>query len=133
MPFLYELHFEGYPTLDLQSRAGSSDYIDFITPEEMSSSVMVGKDYCNRKFVCIRGLLGTTPFCQTFFQRYTDIRDFWMGAGHHGLFMETSGGMETSQHEFICKLLNNRTVTLTSDSAKCLRIRDARDMIISLD
>ena len=38
-------------TLDIGERGGTTDYIDFIRPNEMKSSVMYGIDYLQRPFV----------------------------------------------------------------------------------
>ena len=42
------------PKLDLERYVGSSDYIDFITPEMMSESIMTGYDVYNRQFLALK-------------------------------------------------------------------------------
>ena len=47
-------NWKSIPKLDLESYVGASDYIDFITPEMMSESIMTGYDVYNRQFLALK-------------------------------------------------------------------------------
>lgn len=74
--------FNAYPELDLAGRRGSTDYIDFLSPHELTHSVMRGIDRFQRPFISLKlraNLAGGgfgPPFVVTLFQRYTD-RGLW--------------------------------------------------------
>jgi hypothetical protein len=84
------------PKLDIGDRRGSTDYIDFIRVEELTSPVMSGVDCMNRKFIVFK----TENKFQTFFQRYTD-GVLWMGAGNGRPIMDTAGGINYDQAVFL--------------------------------
>jgi hypothetical protein len=85
-----KLDIKNIPVLDINTRAGHTDYIDFITPEDMSHSVMRGTDFYGRPFLavkinCEQSLKTEEEDTEedhkctkryevvgTFFQRYTD-------------------------------------------------------------
>jgi hypothetical protein len=81
--------------LDINERQGSTDYIDFIKPEEMLSCIMYGRDYAERPFFSL--LLHFEPIPETgkttektgfdnvitLFKRYTD-HERWTHAISHG-------------------------------------------------
>jgi hypothetical protein len=48
------------PQLDLKGRMGSTDYIDFVTPNDMTSPVMKFRDRFNRPGIAIH-IVGKTP------------------------------------------------------------------------
>jgi len=69
------------PILNIGDRKGHTDYIDFITPDEMTSPIMIGIDRFQRFFIsfCIKykrnGHYRINVF--TLFQRYTNDLDFY--------------------------------------------------------
>jgi hypothetical protein len=76
------LESEKFPKLEIGDRCESSDYIDFITNDEMIHPIMYGVDKFQRNFIVFKLLIGGEIILQTFFQRYTDNIGFWRGCGH---------------------------------------------------
>lgn len=76
--------------LDLGQRQGSTDYIDFVRVDDMTSPIMFGIDVCRRPFVSV--LLSDKDgkqFVITGFQRYTDSEHpFCVGGMHHWFFFK---------------------------------------------
>lgn len=107
--------------LDVGQRVGWTQYIDFITWEEVTDPIMKGRDCYHRKFIVIKFVVNQTRVMQTFFQRYTG-GDGWMGCGHAttNLF-DTSGGMRDNQIEFIRKITEGSKCILTEDLSPCLQ------------
>ena len=108
-----------FPTLDLGNRKGVTNYIDFISLDELIAPVMKGIDINKRPFIVIRVQIvkidGTRElFFETFFQRYTNYDDLFQGCGKKE-FMSTSGGMSLTQLLFLTDLLQKKTVDLTVD------------------
>ncbi len=71
------LNIKDIPNLDVNTRMGRTDYIDFITPEDMTHNVMRGRDYYNRPFLAIKVNVQEESgekyeAVGTFFQRYSD-------------------------------------------------------------
>jgi hypothetical protein len=114
----YNLYYECYDsihnTLDIGDRRGMTDYIDFLTQDEVKKNVMKGIDCYSRKFITIKigGYdLDTGNFFRTgevFFQRYTGEPDI-MGANFDGMFIWTVGGTTPVQYELIHDLLNGKS------------------------
>ena len=54
----YVLFYDCYDTiqnsLDIGERMGMTDYIDFLTQDEVPKNVMKGVDYYRRKFITIK-------------------------------------------------------------------------------
>lgn len=102
------------PILDIGGRRGSTDYIDFIKLKEVSAPVMKGVDCYSRHFVVLK-IKGKTDqgdvmdLFQTFFQRYTNNKHTWMGAG--GLMYElfsTCGGMKSNHFTAIKDIIEGK-------------------------
>ena len=79
---------DNLPQLDLKGMQGHTDYIDFITPRDMTSPVMTFRDRFNRPGIAI--LLATKKSCSNvevipetlcnvlaLFQRYTEDARCW--------------------------------------------------------
>ena len=73
---------EKHPVLDVGNRTGDTGYIDFITEEEVTSSIMRGVDHTGRKFIVLKLLIDRKFVLQTFFQRYRTTEYYWRGCGH---------------------------------------------------
>lgn len=106
-----------YPVLDIGRKRGHTDYIDFISEDEVTSPIMIGVDIYRRPFVVMKILAEdsddkTITFMQTFFQRYSDdYNGLWVGCGHGGRqLLETSGGMKHDQFVFLNKLVNGEVL-----------------------
>ena len=96
------------PILHLNAkRTGYTDYIDYICWDEVIHPVMRGWDKYKRPFIVIKVLIDKKyKLMQTFFQRYTDDKYPWVGAGCIGNeFLDTCGGMNVDQFIFIKKLI----------------------------
>jgi hypothetical protein len=66
------------PVLDLGGRGGTTDYIDFLKPEELAAPVMIGTDAWRRKFVAFRlKVEGKRDMVMTLFERYSDDHSTW--------------------------------------------------------
>ena len=105
------------PVFDTGSRAGNTDYIDFIRPGEIDHQVMKGVDAYSRPFLIIKavGKLedgGEINLFQTFFQRYTGEKELWMGCGNYGnQLFDTCGGMKKSHFTALKDLINGKTIS----------------------
>ena len=70
------------PRLNLGDRVGLTDYIDFLTPDDMTHPIMEGIDAYRRPFVAFKLTVcrADRPVEQvvcTFFQRFSDNTDSW--------------------------------------------------------
>ena len=109
------------PILDIGSKVGYSDYIDFIVPEDLgTNNIMKGIDIYGRNFIVLKteyefpdGVVSKS--FSTFFKRYTD-RNLWQCCGHHVPYiMNTIGGLNLDQFKFLDKLLSNKQIELNED------------------
>jgi hypothetical protein len=108
------------PTLYLGNKQGNTAYIDFITLDDMTHSIMRGIDMYNRRFIVIKMIINNTPLMQTFFQRYIESEGFWMGAGHHGgHLIATEGGMKDNQFKLIDNIINDKIVKIEEKHRPC--------------
>jgi hypothetical protein len=110
------------PTLELGNKRSYTEYIDFITLDDMTHSIMRGIDVYNRRFIVIKMIINNFHLMQTFFQRYTDSEGFWMGAGHHGggHLIDTNGGMKDCQFKLIDDIINNKIVKIEAKHKPCV-------------
>ncbi len=107
-----------FPILEWKNRyLGATGYIDGITPEDLSSSVMIGKDKrYHRPFVTIRTIDQNKRInITTLFQRYTNDKNTWSHGKYNISFISESCHFMTHGtigHELlainICNLLNDR-------------------------
>lgn len=117
---------EETPKLDIGNNMGYTDYLDFLTLEDVNAPVMHGIDCYRRPFVVVKFVVDyedqktqshviKRPM-ETFFQRYTNETGLWHGCGHaNPLPITTCGGMTTFQKEEINKLLRGEVLTITED------------------
>lgn len=61
--------FNQLPVLDIGDRVGTTDYIDFITPEDLSAPVMRGVDLSERPFISLHVQSDEGERVVTYFQR----------------------------------------------------------------
>jgi len=107
-----------FPILEWKNKyLGATGYIDGITPEDLSSSVMIGNDKkYHRPFVTIRTInQNKRKNITTLFQRYTNDKNTWShGTFGNGFIPESGHFMNQNiiKHELlainICNLLNYR-------------------------
>ena len=108
------------PILDIGTRTGHTDYIDFIKLDEVRYPVMKGTDLYNRPFVVVKFMVirnGKHELqMETFFQRYTIGDSLIQGCGHAtSNLLRTEGGMTNTQIDLVNDVINGKTVTLTAD------------------
>lgn len=107
-------------TYDLGGRMGHTDYIDFLTQEEVPKNVMKGTDRYGRKFLTIKigGIdLDNNKFfrsSQVFFQRYTDTPHI-ASADFEGMFIHTYGGATPPQYQLINDLVDGKVVKIKEE------------------
>ena len=104
-----------FPILEWKNKyLGATGYIDGITPEDLSSSVMIGKDNkYHRPFVTIRTIDQNKRInITTLFQRYTNDKNTWSHGKYNISFVSESGHFMNRgiiKHELlpinICNLL----------------------------
>ena len=78
------------PRLDIGNKIGSTNYIDFITVDDMTDNIMIGEDYAGRQFIAIKALYErkgkSKEIVCTFFQRYSDSNKvIGIGTCYNGL------------------------------------------------
>lgn len=107
-------------TYDLGGRMGLTDYIDFLTQEEVPKNVMKGLDRYGRKFLTIKigGIdLANNQFFksgQVFFERYIN-QPYIVGADFEGIFLQTFGGTRPVQYKLINDLVDGKLVKITEE------------------
>tara|TARA_Y100001958_G_C20918988_1_gene334041 strand:- start:15 stop:626 length:612 start_codon:yes stop_codon:yes gene_type:complete len=107
-----------FPILEWKNKyLGATGYIDGITPEDLSSSIMIGKDKkYHRPFITIRTIdKDKRKNITTLFQRYTNEKKTWSHGNYGNGFITESGHFMNRgiiKHELlpinICNLLNHR-------------------------
>jgi len=119
------------PILNINNQIGNTSYIDFITRDQMTSNIMWGVDLYKRYFITINMNIEsnyksnstdnkTIALIQTFFERYSDSSNLWMGAGHHGIqLINTYGGMSNIQFILIQDIIDNKVVKITKEHRPC--------------
>ena len=67
-----------FPILEWDDKfMGSTDYIDNIIPQDLSSKIMMGIDNYNRPFISLRTNKNGNKNVDTLFQRYTNEKNTW--------------------------------------------------------
>ena len=100
-------------TLYIDNLFGKTGYIDFITLDDMTSSIMKGIDSINRRFIVLKMIIDNQNLFQTFFQRYSACDGLWMGTGYHGIHLIcTEGGMVECQFKLIEDIINDKIVKI---------------------
>ena len=105
-----DLSFE---ILNIGMRNGYTGYLDFISPDELGSNVvMKGKDLYSRPFFVFKAIFEYSNgekknTFTTFFQRYDDDKNLWHCCGHHGEnLMSTEGGVNLEQFKLLYELFS---------------------------
>lgn len=100
---------KNYPKLDVGIRNGPTNYIDYITTDEVKYPVMYGIDKFSRMFVVIKARINNTIIQQTFFQRHTNYKYFWTTGNLFGniILLDSLGGLHLDQLIFIIELIKN--------------------------
>lgn len=104
------------PILDIGRRKGATDYIDFINYHEVNEPVMKGTDIYGRDFIVLKFVIDNICGMQTFFQRYSDSYNLWMGCGPSDkILMNTIGGVKQIQAQLIRDIINNGSSIITEE------------------
>lgn len=104
--------------LELGNRCGPTGYIDFIEEREITHSIMKSRDYFNRRVIIMKFILYNTVFIQTFFQRYSNNLELWIGAiirGSSPSLMDTVGGITRHQAKLLLKVSEGYMVVFDED------------------
>lgn len=123
-------NYKSFPVLDLKNRQGSTDYIDFISPNELKAPIMTFTDMHGRegitfRFVQIRdGKAVTSPQVQTFFQRYKDDSN-WSSTSHYpiivnGYIFDSIEGAQERPLQHLKTLISTGKIVLPSSSPDTL-------------
>ena len=107
------------PILHLGGRKGWTEYIDFITLEEVTSPVMKGTDCFGRHFIVIKMLVDDITILQTFFQRYSSGTR-WMGCGHATVnLIDTCGGITEYQVQLLRDIIDDLEPEMKEEHKPC--------------
>ena len=115
---LENIYYNNFPVLNVGKRIGATDYIDFITKEEVTHPVMIGIDFFRRKFIVIKAIVDNKICIQTFFQRYSDDSELWMGANIRGNCYEllgTIGGVKYIQAKLLKDIVDGKIIKITEE------------------
>jgi hypothetical protein len=113
------------PRLDIGTRRGICDYIDFIKLDEIRENVNVvkGRDIGSRFFIAVKCEFvypdgSTDKAFSVFFQRYSDCKKLWHCCGCDEVaLMNSEGGMNIEQFGFLCKLLEDGEVAIDRNTS----------------
>lgn len=102
-------NLDNIPTFDLKGRMGKTDYIDFLTVDDLPQSIYRGIDHQGRPFFTfkIRDNLKNTVFVETIFQRFPNNRDLWVRGGHEGT-MFNSAVIQDKEVKIIGEVLSGK-------------------------
>ena len=108
-------------TFDIGDRMGTTDYIDFLSPDEVPKNIMKGVDCYGRKFLTLKvgGYdLDNMKFFRTgqvFFERYTDAPYITSGQFGDSMFIWTTGGTRPEQYQLINDLVDGKLVEIKEE------------------
>ena len=111
-------NMEDLPFLDIGFRMGHTGYVDIIEENELKHPITKSKDDYNRPVIIIKFIANDIIFAQTFFQRYTDDKELWMGTrviGPSPSFMCTIGGMTRHQANLLLNVSKGNKVMIDKD------------------
>ena len=129
-----------FVNLDIKERFGSTDYLDFIKPEELGlNNIMSGYDHSSRPFVVFKAEIEFNngkklKTFSTFFQRYSNNNLTWHCCGHHGrIIIETLGGANNDQIKMLYELFESGTYKLNKDNIYNLNLNWTSQLSFNLD
>ena len=98
------------------------DYIDFISPNMMTSPIMLGIDPCHRRFFSIKYIDKFDKLhVVTLFQRYT-TQKYWVGCGHYN---KQHAFDININYDLLKKFIEDREITYHAyDEDRTIRISD---------
>ena len=109
---------EKHPVLHVGNRYGGTGYIDYITEEEVTSSIMRGIDCAQRKFIVLKLLIDKKFVLQTFFQRYTENRYYWRCCGHgsrNALLFYSFDNIGEKELTLLLNVMRGKTIKITNE------------------
>ena len=110
--------FQKLRVIDIGNRTSETEYIDFLEWDDLRSPVMRGVDCHSRPFITFRlglqivkedGSEKMRYFVQTFFQRYSNYPENWVGGSTHGV-LGTEPRLENHHFEMIRRLASGEVV-----------------------
>jgi hypothetical protein len=121
------------PELDIGDKMGSTGYIDFINPQDVSGALMKGVDCYSREFIVWKaqvtinkpdGSSNNYNTFTTFFKRYPDLSSrVYHTCGHYGKnLFNTHGGANLKQMEFLYKFLSDGYAELDLTQADSIKL-----------
>lgn len=125
---LEKIYHRNLPILDIGDSIGPTGYIDFIPLKEITHPVMKGQDFFKRKFIVLKAIVDNKLCVQTFFQRYSDNTELWMGANVSGRchnLLETCGGIKYLQALLIKDIVDGKSVKLEEKHKPCYYFSDS--------
>ena len=102
------------PLLDVGSRKGDTNYIDYIRMSEMTSPIMKGIDYLIRPFIIFKFIVKGEIRYQIIFQRYSNNENYWMSGGPSESALLYTSGITITQYEFLNTLFTNKHHIISS-------------------
>ena len=127
-PVIEKIYLKNLPELNIGDRIGATGYIDFILKEEITHPVMKGRDRYGRKFIVIKAIVDNKICIQTFFQRYNDTVQLWMGSqvlGECYNLLTTMGGMKYIQAKLLKDIVEGKIVKLEEEHNPCYYLTDS--------
>ena len=109
---------EKHPVLNVRNRYGESGYIDYITEEEVTSSIMWGIDRYDRRFIVLKLVVGGNFVMQTIFQRFTDNYFYWRGCGHgspNALLFYSIDNIGEKELTLLLNVMRGETIKITNE------------------
>ena len=111
-----------FDILDIGNKNGATGYLDFITPDDISSNaIMKGTDCLGRPFFVFKAHIELSngdvmSTFSTFFQRFFDDRLCWHICGHYGEnLLFTEGGTNNTQFQMLCELFETGKYELSEE------------------
>lgn len=109
---------EKHPRLDVGQRTGNTDHIDYITEEEVTSSIMRGIDRHDRRFIVLKLVVGGNFVIQTIFQRFTDNYFYWRGCGDgspNALLFCSIDNIGEKELNLLLNVMRGKTIKITNE------------------
>jgi len=127
-----EIDLTNIPILDIGTKQGHTDYIDFLTWNEVTSPIMKGIDMFKRPFIVIKLIIDGRKLMETYFQRFTTISR-WHCCGHATkILISTTGGMSEIQANYVKSLVENGEVKLENEHRICLPFDNYNGKIVKI-
>ena len=105
------IDFKQFPVIHVGQRNGPTDYIDYLSWNEVKHPVMVGTDKFKRHFIVVKMTVDDKKVMQTFFQRYTN-GTMWMPCGHATDLLLNVTPMKEKDFKLVKDIIKGKKITL---------------------